>query len=111
MNMYNIFIRFSKVFTKEEMGRITGCTNADVGNYIRVDVHGLTKPAAKRFINNIINIIRDAFGLLIVHGFRHGTVIKEMLRSEFWNPKVSDMYEAPSNPGVTYLVIMPAYLA
>lgn len=110
MNMNKVFIRFSKVFTNEELGRITGCTNTVRGNYIRVDVHGLTKSVAKRFINNIINVIRDAFNLLVVHGFQHGNVIREMLRSEFWNPKVCSLHEVISNPGVTYLVIMPAYL-
>ncbi len=111
MNSYTAFARFSKVFSEDEMARLQSCTSDEIGTYIRVDVHGLTKIAAKRFINNIINIVREAFGLLIVHGFHHGSSIKTMIRTEFKNPKILGMFEAPSNPGVTYLVLMPAYMA
>lgn len=111
MNIYTAFARFSKVFAEDEMARLQSCTSNDIGTYLRVDVHGLTKSEAKRFINNIINIVREAFGLLVVHGFHHGSSIKTMIRTEFKNPKIAGMYEAPSNPGVTYLQIMPAYMA
>lgn len=111
MNSYTAFSRFSKVFAEDEMARLQSCTSDNMGTYIRVDVHGLTKNAAKRFINNIINIVREAFGLLIVHGFHHGSSIKTMIRTEFKNPKITGMFDAPGNPGVTYLVIMPAYMA
>ena len=57
MNSYTAFSRFSKVFAEDEMARLQSCTSDNMGTYIRVDVHGLTKNAAKRFINNIINII------------------------------------------------------
>lgn len=70
---------------------------------ITVDVHGLSCKEAYRLINNIINYANSSFGLVVIHGFNHGTAIKDMLANSFNNPNIEIKYVDPYNPGITYI--------
>lgn len=70
-----------------------------------VDVHGMKCPQAKRFINNIINVVRIVFRLIIIHGYNHGTAIKEMLAQNFSNNHIYEQFPDPRNQGVTHMLI------
>ena len=60
---------------------------------------------ARKFINNITNIIQMAFRLVIIHGYNHGTAIKEMLAQNFSNDYIYKQFPDPRNQGVNHMLI------
>lgn len=105
MDKAKLINRFKMIFTNSEIERISFDMKDENIETIKVDVHGLKCASAKRFINNIINLIMDAFKLIVIHGFNHGTAIRDMLRGNFFNHKVENLFCIVENDGVTYLVI------
>ena len=97
--------RLRMVLTQSEMNRIK--ISESHGEKIRItaDVHGMKCYEARRFINNIINIVRTAFHLVIIHGYNHGTAIKEMLAQNFSNDHIYEQFPDPRNQGVTHMLI------
>ena len=72
------------VLTKDEMGRLTFN-----GNIITVDLHGLTTKMAERLIKNIIALDRDGHDICAIHGYHHGTSIKNMITNDINNPHIT----------------------
>ncbi len=99
-----IIFRLKFVFSDSEMKRITINDSKEVVT-VTVDVHGLKCFQAKRFINNIINLIQVMFKLVVIHGYNHGTAIKDMLSNDFSNEHVMFQTVDPNNKGVTYMLI------
>lgn len=97
--------KLQMIFAGDELRRISVRDDFAGNVLIIADVHGMSLSKARRFINNIINVIQTAFKLLVIHGYVHGTAIKEMLTNEFHNGHVSAKYPSQVNKGVTYLVI------
>ena len=97
--------RLRAIFTQEEFNRLT--INEINTSKIRIlaDVHGMKCNQAKRFINNIINTLRVACQLIIIHGYNHGTAIKDMLAENFSNTHIAEQYADPHNQGVTHMLI------
>ncbi len=93
------------IFTEEELSRISIQEPPDCVPHIIADVHGMKCHQAKRFINNIINVIKSAFRLDIIHGYNHGTAIKDMLAENLINNHISEKHQDSANQGVTHLVI------
>ena len=98
--------RLQMIFTHDELKRITVEEFHEKKTQIQVDVHGMKCCQAKRFINNIINIARCAFQLIIIHGYNHGTAIKDMLFENFSNTHIAKQYADPFNQGVTHMIIL-----
>ena len=73
--------------------------------YICYDVHGLSKAKAKKNIKNIIAVIPDEFVLNIIHGYNHGTKIKEMLYCNQLSERITKRESLVYNPGSTFLSI------
>ena len=98
-------VRLKMVLTQSEMNRIK--ISESLSGIIRItaDVHGMKCYEARRFINNIINIVRTAFQLVIIHGYNHGTAIKEMLAQNFTNDHICEQFPDPRNQGVTHMLI------
>lgn len=96
---------YNLIFTKEELNRITVTQNQFNELEIVVDVHGMKCSYAKRFINNLINVTRRAFTLTIIHGYNHGTAIKDMLHNEFSNPHILQNIPDKRNQGLTHFVL------
>ena len=97
--------RFKMIFTEEQISRIKLVMRNDwARKTIVVDVHGLTCKEAERFINNIINVTRASCIVEVIHGYRHGVSIKNMLSKTFKNPRVLLKVTEGANLGVTYLV-------
>lgn len=92
------------VLTEGEKNRIR-IINENENIQIIVDVHGLKTHEAKRLINNLVVMLRGSFELKIIHGYNHGTSIKEMIWNEFKNKKVVNKLADKSNLGVTYLAV------
>lgn len=96
--------RFSYVFTKDEMERIS-CEDKNGVLSMTVDVHGMAALEAKRFIKNIIALIRVAFRLIVIHGYHRGTAILQMLHTDFSDPKLISIDAVNGNEGRTLLSI------
>ena len=69
-----------------------------------VDVHGMKCVQARRFLNNIIALMEGAFRVIVIHGYNHGTAIKDMLADNFNNKHIMKRLSDPYNHGVTYLL-------
>lgn len=109
MNKTMLIKRFMMIFTSNEIDRISFEIKNEAVSIIKVDVHGLKCVTAKRFINNIINLIIDSFELIIIHGFNHGTAIRDMLRGDFYNYKIEKCYGSIENDGITCMIIHSRY--
>ena len=97
--------RLRMVLTQSEMNRIKISENHSGKIRITADVHDMKCYEARRFINNIINIVRTAFQLVIIHGYNRGTAIKEMLAQNFSNDHIYEQFPDPRNQGVTHMLI------
>ena len=101
--MRDIQFRLSLIFTKEDMKRIT-IKEKNGETKIMADVHGMSVKNAKRFINNIINVVRTAVEIIVIHGFNHGTAIKDMIASGIDNSRVSVISPDYKNQGITHII-------
>ena len=103
MNAKLMINRFQMIFTEATTARIRllASPSGEVEKVV-LDVHGLTCREAMRFINNVINLTRSESTVEVIHGYRHGTKIKDSLRQCFSNPKICIIPDQ-WNFGVTYL--------
>ena len=60
-----ILTKLSFILSKNDMDRISLISKDEMR--IIVDVHGMKCLQAKKFINNIINVVRIVFRLIIIH--------------------------------------------
>lgn len=97
--------RLRMVFTDEEINRLTIIEVDERKIQIVADVHGMKCSQARRFINNIINTVRVAFHLIVIHGYHHGTAIKDMLAQNFSNTHITEKHADSYNQGVTHMLI------
>ena len=103
MNAKLMVERFQTLFTEATMARINLLTSpSGAVEKVVLDVHGMTCREAIRFINNIVNLTSGESIVELIHGYRHGTRIKDSLRLCFSNPKISIMPDK-WNLGITYL--------
>lgn len=94
--------KMKMIFTKEEIARITEKIQGDV-HMLTVDVHGLKVKEAKRFLNNLIAVNSEAYDIRVIHGYNHGTAIKEMVRTELESTRLLEKKSVRHNPGQTIL--------
>ncbi len=99
----NIENKLKMILPDTDMKRIT-IKNKKGKIKIFADVHGMKVWEAKRFINNILNLIRETMELIIIHGYKHGSAIKEMLQKEFDNGHVTKISPDRDNMGVTHII-------
>ena len=93
------------IFTCEELSRISfHKTNAGVVD-MNLDLHGLNCYQAKKVLKNVINVVRDEFNLNVIHGYNHGTVLKEMVSKTDFCSRVIKRSCPSWNPGMTILTI------
>ena len=91
------------LFTTDELSRITDFIRKDDTHVIVVDLHGLCVKSAKRLINNIIVLNSEKLDICVVHGYHHGTAIKEMIEREFGSGRTKKINEHDKNKGRTIL--------
>ncbi len=100
-----IVLRMRMIFTEEQMERIHVEETESGELQITVDVHSLSCKQVRKFISNIICIVRKTFELIVIHGYLHGIAIKEMLVQHYENDHISEKYGDPYNYGVTHMFI------
>ena len=91
------------VMTKDEMGRIKFN-----GRLITVDLHGLTSRMAERLIKNIMALDREGYDICAIHGYSHGTAIKEMISGRLQGSRLKGKDPVKRNPGRTILRMQAA---
>ena len=79
--------------------------NFDGTPSITLNVHELSAKDAKRLVMNVINVLQGKVNLTIIHGYNHGTAIKDMLADENFNGRLTERYCPKRNPGLTNLQI------
>ena len=94
--------RLKMILTTEELNRLNVREPPGSEPRIIADVHGMKCSEARRFINNIVH---STFQLIVIHGYNHGTAIKDMLATSFSNNHIADQYPDPFNRGVTHMKI------
>lgn len=70
---------------------------------IRVDLHGKKCVEALKIIRQIITIIQIPFTLDIIHGYNHGTAIKDMIWNQVKHTRIQEKFCNEWNPGETFL--------
>lgn len=93
------------LFPGEERKRVRVSESSSGNLYISLDVHGMRCWQAKRSVNNLINIVQSPFILTVIHGYRHGTAILDMVRYEFNSKRIKEWRADNYNRGVTHLSI------
>ena len=93
------------LFTQAEIDRITTKLKQNGKSVVTVDVHGLTVKEARRLLLNLIAIDKEGCDVKVIHGYHHGTAIKEMIQNDLPNPRVIEKTEPLYNPGATVLTV------
>lgn len=101
MGYKEIVYRMNFLRPEGEENRIRQIDEEEGRVHIVVDLHGLTVAQAKRLLNNIIAMIRCPFSLEIIHGYHHGTAIRDMIYQDLDNPKITSRHLNMCNPGIT----------
>ena len=75
-------------------------------NCATVNVHGLSVGRAIKFIRNLLCLsISEPLILEVIHGYNHGTAIKEAIQKESLSRMPYQLISIPYNPGITKIVI------
>lgn len=104
MKAEDLRTRLKMIYTESMIERIQVLSTLEGKiEKIIVDVHELSCQEARQFINNVINLSFGSCTVEVIHGYRHGTKIKEMIREKFLNPYIKLIVPDQFNLGVTYL--------
>lgn len=73
---------------------------------VEIDVHGMNQFQAKITINAALKkASKDTYMIRIIHGYRNGTSLRDMIRKEYRShPKILRI-EISINPGMTELIL------
>lgn len=102
----SIRFKMSMVLTKEDMDRICIRKEENKNVVLKADLHKMKYREAERFINNLIALNRDPFELDLIHGYNHGTVLREMIHNDLDNPRIKSKTQYLWNEGETLLSIV-----
>lgn len=73
---------------------------------IEVDVHGCTAVEAKKKIDIVINKAhKSVYRIRVVHGYRTGTVLRDMVRYDYRNHEKVIRIATTVNAGETDLIL------
>jgi len=71
-----------------------------------IDVHGLSVPEARKMLKNLIAVLPVGIELIVIHGFNHGTALKQLVHSEEMKSyRVLGVSSPETNPGISTLQI------
>ncbi len=84
--------RIMFLFSRDEIKRIRDELQEDGSHLITVDMHGLKVKEAKRFLKNLIAINKEGYEMCVIHGFNHGTAIKEMVNKDSLSERTLDSF-------------------
>lgn len=106
MSRRALFEKMHTIYENEDADRVEWGASDGNDITVSVDVHRMTCSEAKRFIRNIISLFAQcSFTLNVIHGYIHGTAIKEMIINDSISKRVEKVSSPADNPGVSILVI------
>lgn len=105
MNYQDIVYRLNTIFDSSTLERIKITNNINGEIIIVIDLHRLSCKNAKRLLSNVIANVRIDSRIDVIHGYNHGTSIKDMLLQEFSNVHIIEKHLDPHNQGVTHMSI------
>jgi len=97
--------RLRMILSEEDYNRLVISEPAPGQIRITADVHGMKCYEASRLIKNIIILVNSDFTFVVIHGYNHGTAIKDMLAQNFKNSHVREQYQDYYNKGLTRMLI------
>lgn len=69
---------------------------------IEVDLHGAEAAEAKKKLQKLINSCpADITEIVVIHGYRNGTAIKDMIKRELHCKRILEIQPSILNPGIT----------
>ena len=71
---------------------------------LTVNVHGLSLNSMIKLLKNISCLYRGQFTMRIIHGFNHGTTLKDAIRGTGLFTRSYKVVPDQTNPGVTMIV-------
>lgn len=71
---------------------------------IEINLHEMNRKEVLELITNILAWYRFNFILNLIHGYNHGTAIRDMIRTEIHNKRIIGM-TCPRNKGLTIIEI------
>ena len=106
MSQRALFEKMHILYGSEDADRVEWKSSDDSNITVSVDVHQMTCSEAKRFIKNIISLFAQCdFTLNVIHGYVHGTAIKEMICRDSISQRIEKITSPANNPGVSVLMI------
>ena len=73
---------------------------------ITIDLHKHTVYAAKQKLQLVVAVApEETREIIVIHGYRRGTALRDMVRKDFNNARIARKYIA-LNPGVTSLILV-----
>ena len=96
------------IFTKEEIERIKEKIKENGHRTVVVDLHGLSVKKAHRMLLNLIALDRNGYDILAIHGYNHGTAIKNMITADLSSPRIQKKKTPAYNPGQTIISVNAA---
>ncbi len=92
--------RLEMILKKDQMERIQFGTQT-----VTVDLHGMRRAECCWLIKTLIASILVSFQMNLIHGYNHGTRLKEMIVEKNLSSRITEMHSDPWNPGVTHISI------
>jgi len=108
VNISELTARMGFVFGMKERNRYHIEKDEDGTPIVVMDYHELKVSEGKKYLNNVIAMLRYGCKLEIIHGFNHGTDMKAMV----WgcqSDRIIKRYSPAFNPGVTYIDLAAAF--
>ncbi len=96
--------RYALVLTEDEIQRIKA-REKNGKPLIIINLHEMKCCEARRTLNNIINLVIGPCVIDVIHGYRHGTAIREMIQTNLSSKRIQSRNINPRNPGETFLNI------
>ena len=102
ISMNELRFRVDFILPKDEKQRVSYRIGDDGQTEIILDLHGLRCNEARRLIVNLVNILRQRITVILIHGYNHGTAIRDMLPT-IHNEHIAGLRRDTYNQGKTYL--------
>lgn len=92
------------ILTKDELRRVKARIKNGKAE-ITVNVHNMHVKEAQRLLKNLIAVDRKCEEMHVIHGFNHGTAIKDMIASDLVSPRIISKSVRRDNPGLTDILL------
>ena len=76
------------------------------GRVIEIDIHAFEKMQAKNKLMSLISSApKDVTEIVVIHGYRSGTILRDMVRNELRHSRIRDKMISVINPGITTIFL------